>query len=57
MLMPLLPALVAEAARRKDWADRLHAATLAAAPGEDFTVDGGTFRRTAPRARPLRDPT
>jgi integrase len=54
-LTPLLPALVAEAARRRDWAGRLHAATLAAAPGEEFTVDGTTFRRTAPRARPLRD--
>ncbi len=54
-LMPLLPALVAEAARRKDWAERLHATTLAAGPGEVFTVDGTTFRRTAPRARPMRD--
>jgi hypothetical protein len=49
MLMPLLPALVTEAARRKDWSERLHAATLAAAPGEEFTVDGAWFRRTAPR--------
>jgi hypothetical protein len=55
MLMPLLPALVAEAARRKDWADRLHAATLATGPGQEFTVDGATFRRAAPRARPPRD--
>jgi integrase len=55
MLMPLLPALVAEAARRKEWAERLHAATLAAGPGEVFAVDGATFRRTNPRARPLRD--
>ncbi|TCO33036.1 phage integrase family protein [Kribbella steppae] len=55
MLMPLLPALVAEAARRKDWSERLHAATLAAGPGEIFTVDGATFRRTEPRARPPRD--
>jgi hypothetical protein len=55
MLIPLLPALVAEAARRKDWADRLHAATLAATPGHEFTVDGATFRRTAPRPRPRRD--
>jgi integrase len=51
MLMPLLPALVTEAARRKDWSTRLHAAAQAAGPGELFTVDGATFRRTAPTAQ------
>lgn len=44
-LIPLLPALVAEAVSRKDWTRRLLAAAEDVAEGEMFTVDGSTFRR------------
>lgn len=47
-LTPLLPALVAEAVRRKDWSQRLLAAAEQAAEGQTFTVDGSTFQRPVP---------
>lgn len=46
-LTPLLPALVAEAQRRKDWSARFLAAATAAEDGEEFCVDRAVFRRSA----------
>jgi integrase len=54
-LAPLLPALVAEAVRRRDWSQRLCAAAQAAEAGASFTVDGSTFRRPQRSRRPLPD--
>jgi integrase len=53
-LTPLLPALVAEAIRRKDWTGRLLAAATQAAAGEAFVVDGSTFEH--PAQAPVRYP-
>lgn len=46
-LAPLLPALVAEAAGRKDWSGRLLAAAEGTSDGGQFVVDGVTYRRLA----------
>jgi site-specific recombinase XerD len=50
-LTPLLPALVAETVRRKDWTRRLLAAAEQTGEGESFTVDGSVFER------PVQPPT
>lgn len=50
-LTPLLPALVAEAARKKDRGARLLTAAESAADGEQFVIDTVTFQRAAPPPR------
>lgn len=50
-LIPLLPALVAEALRRRDWSGRLLAAATSAAADEVFDVDGATFQRVVAEPR------
>ena len=47
VLTPLLPALLAEAERRKAWSTRLLEAAVAVADGEEFTVGRARFRRSA----------
>ena len=51
MLAPLLPALLVEAARRKDWSARLLAAAGHASHGDRFTVDGSVFELHQPPPR------
>ncbi|WP_433020058.1 tyrosine-type recombinase/integrase [Kribbella sp. CA-294648] len=50
-LTPLLPALVAGAARRKDWTARALAAAELAGPGQQFTIDGTVFELHEPEQR------
>jgi integrase len=51
MLTPLLPALVAEATRCRDWSARLLAAAGQASHGERFAVDGSEFELHQPPPR------
>ncbi|WP_328988836.1 site-specific integrase [Kribbella sp. NBC_01245] len=59
-LTPLLPRLVAEAGRRRDWSARALAAAEQVSHGERFTVDGSVFELHKPpprhyeHARPVR---
>ncbi|MDR7381184.1 tyrosine-type recombinase/integrase [Promicromonospora iranensis] len=50
-LTPLLPALVAEAVRRRDWAARLLTAGQEAGHGQRFVVDGSEFELHHPPPR------
>jgi hypothetical protein len=50
-LTPLLPALVAEAVRRRDWSARLITAAQQASHGQQFVVDGSTFELHQPPPR------
>ncbi|WP_432945752.1 tyrosine-type recombinase/integrase [Kribbella sp. CA-253562] len=50
-LTPLLPALVAEAVRRRDWSARALAAAGQVSHGERFTVDGSVFELHQPPPR------
>jgi hypothetical protein len=51
MLAPLLPALVAEAVRRKEWSARLLSAAAQASHGDRFAVDGSAFELHRPPPR------
>jgi len=54
-LTPLLPALVAEAIRRKDWSRRLLTAAEHAGEGQTFSVDGSVFVRPVQPATRAKD--
>jgi hypothetical protein len=50
-LTPLLPALVTEAVRRRDWSARLLAAAQQLGHGQRFVVDGPEFELHQPPPR------
>jgi hypothetical protein len=50
-LTPLLPALIAEAVRRRDWSARLFAAAQQVSHAQRFAVDGSEFELHQPPPR------